>query len=31
MNDRIMTEDAIKKGEHYEALKKILLRLLDDP
>jgi hypothetical protein len=31
MNGRITTEDAIEKAEQYEALKQILLRLLDDP
>jgi hypothetical protein len=25
------TEDEIKKAEHYEALKQVFLRLLDDP
>ena len=31
MKDRIDTEDEIKKAEQYEALKQMLLRLLDDP
>jgi hypothetical protein len=31
VKDRIDTEDEIKKAERYEALKQMLLRLLDDP
>jgi hypothetical protein len=31
VKDRIDTEDEIKKAEQYEALKQMLLRLLDDP
>ena len=31
MKDRIDTEDKIKKAEQYEALKQMLLRLLEDP
>ena len=31
MEDHITTEDPIKKAEQYEALKQILLRLLDEP
>jgi hypothetical protein len=31
VNHRIDTEDEIKKAERYEALKQMLLRLLDDP
>jgi hypothetical protein len=31
MNDRITAEGAIEKAEQYEAIKQILLRLLDDP
>jgi hypothetical protein len=31
VNDRIATEDEIKKPEQYEALKQMLLLLLDDP
>jgi hypothetical protein len=31
VNDPITTEGAIKKAEQYEALKQMLLRLLDDP
>ncbi len=31
MKDRIDTEDEIKEAEQYEALKQMLLRLLDDP
>ena len=31
VKDRIDTEDEIKRAEQYEALKQMLLRLLDDP
>lgn len=31
MEDQTRTEDEIKKAEQYEALKRMLLRLLDDP
>jgi hypothetical protein len=31
VNDPITTEGAIKKAEQHEALKQMLLRLLDDP
>ena len=31
MEDQTKTEDEIKKAEHHEALKQMLLRLLDDP
>jgi hypothetical protein len=31
VNGPITTEGAIKKAEQYEALKQMLLRLLDDP
>jgi hypothetical protein len=31
MEDRIVTEDVIKKAEQREVLKQMLLRLLDDP
>jgi len=31
VKDRTHTEDGIKKAEQYEALKQMLLRLLDDP
>ena len=31
MEDQTKTEDEIKKAEQHEALKQMLLRLLDDP
>ena len=31
VEDQTKTEDEIKKAEQYEALKRMLLRLLDDP
>jgi hypothetical protein len=31
VEDQTRTEDEIKKAEQYEALKQMLLRLLDDP
>jgi hypothetical protein len=31
VDDQVRTEDEIKKAEQYEALKRMLLRLLDDP
>jgi hypothetical protein len=31
VEDRTKTEDEIKKAEQHEALKRTLLRLLDDP
>jgi hypothetical protein len=31
VEDLTKTEDEIKKAEQYEALKQVLLRLLDDP
>jgi len=31
MEDRIVTEDVIKKAEQREVLEQMLLRLLDDP
>jgi hypothetical protein len=31
VKDRIDTEDEIEKAERYEALKQMILRLLDDP
>jgi hypothetical protein len=31
VEDRIKTENAIKKAEQHEALKQTFLRLLDDP
>jgi hypothetical protein len=31
VEDQIRAEDEIKRAEQYEALKKSLLRLLDDP